>query len=245
MVVPRVARRAAAVITHSEHARSDIQRLLRVASSRVHLVQPGAGRHFRVLPADEVRRTVPPGLPTSDHWVVTLGAVDPRKNTARVLEAFARFRASGCTGHRLVVVGLDHDSSGRLLQRARELGIAEHVTLRGFVTEPELVALYNGAQMFVYASLYEGFGLPVLEAMSCGTPVIASCRTSVPEIAGGAALLVDPTDVDALAGAMRTIAGDESTRQRLRELGLSQAAAFSWEQAAADVVRVYETVAGS
>jgi glycosyltransferase involved in cell wall biosynthesis len=99
--------------------------------------------------------------------------------------------------------------------------------------------------MFVYASLYEGFGLPVLEAMSCGTPVIASCRTSVPEIAGGAALLVDPTDVDALAGAMRTIAGDESTRQRLRELGLSQAAAFSWEQAAADVVRVYETVAGS
>jgi glycosyltransferase involved in cell wall biosynthesis len=245
MVVPRVARRAAAVITHSEHARGDIQRLLRVAASRVHLVQPAAGGHFRVLPEDELRAQLPRGIPTGAPWVVTLGAVDPRKNTARVLEAFARFRASGFAGHRLVVVGLDHDSSGRLLQRAQELGIAAHVTLRGFVTEPELVALYNAAEMFVYASLYEGFGLPVLEAMACGAPVVASCRTSVPEIAGGAALLVEPTDVDSLAGAMRTIAGDGSTRQRLRDLGLSQAAGFSWEQAAADVVRVYETVAGS
>jgi glycosyltransferase involved in cell wall biosynthesis len=240
-VVPRVARRAAAVITDSEHSLADVGQVLGVAAERIHLVRPAAGGEFRVLEAEEVRRSLPPAVPAEARYALVLGAVDPRKNTALVLEAFARFRDSGSHDHRLVLAGLDRLAEAALRRRASELGIASQVTPLGFVTPAELVALYNGASMFLYPSRYEGFGLPVLEAMACGTPVVASCTTSIPEVAGSAAILVEPTDLDALVRAMRLVAEHEPTRRRLREAGLRRAAAFSWDRAARETLAVYET----
>jgi glycosyltransferase involved in cell wall biosynthesis len=239
-VVPRVARRAAAIITDSEHSRVDLQRYIGVPAGRAHLVRGAVGDEFRVLGAEEARAGLPIRVPADSPYVLALGAVDPRKNTGRVLDAFARFRSAGFLRHRLVISGLDHDAGVRLWRRARELQIADHVTMLGFVPVPELVALYNGAQMFVYPSLYEGFGLPVLEGMACGVPVIASSTTSIPEVAGSAAVLVDPTDVEAIAHTMRLVASDEPVRRRMREHGLHQAGTFSWERAAAETLVVYE-----
>lgn len=240
-VAPRVAERAAAVITDSEHSLADVIKVLGVAAERIHLVRPAAGSEFKVLEAEEVRRSLPPAVPAEARYALVLGAIDPRKNTALVLEAFARFHASGAHDHRLVLAGLDRLAERALRRRASELGISSHVTPLGFVTPAELVALYNGASMFLYPSRYEGFGLPVLEAMACGTPVVASCATSIPEVAGSAALMVDPIDPDALVRAMRLVAEHEPTRRQLREAGLWRAAEFSWDRAARETVAVYES----
>jgi len=129
-----------------------------------------------------------------------------------------------------------------LFRRVEELGLTEDVIFTGVVPDEDLPALMNGALLFVYPSLYEGFGLPVLEAMACGVPVITSNVSSLPEVAGDAALLVDPYDVEELAEAMRSLIESEETRADLRNKGLAQAARFSWERTAEETMRVYETL---
>jgi len=235
---PRAVRQPAAIIAISDHTRAELERVAGIPADRVHVVREAAGDEFRPMGEDELREALPPAIRRP--YVLALGAIDPRKNTMRVLEAFARFRAAGLVEHELVVAGIDHGFEARLRARAAELGIAGRVRLLGFVTTRELVALYNGALMFLYPSLAEGFGLPVLEAMACGAPVVASGTTAIPEVAGSAAILVEPTDVVAIARAMLVVAGDEATQRRLRELGLRRAAEFSWRRAAEETLAVYE-----
>lgn len=244
-VSPPAARRAAAVIAVSEHTRAQLERVAGIAADRAHVVREAAGDEFRALPADDALAALPPGVDGARPYVLALGAIDPRKNTLRVLDAFARFRAAGFADHQLVVAGIDHGFERRLRVRAGELGIRDRVVLLAYVTTAQLVALYNRAELFLYPSLAEGFGLPVLEAMACGTPVIASCTTAIPEVAGAAAILVEPTDTNALTGAMRVVAGDAATRGRLRELGPRRAAEFSWGRAAAETLAVYERALGA
>jgi glycosyltransferase involved in cell wall biosynthesis len=142
-----------------------------------------------------------------------------------------------------VIVGQAGWKYGEVLEEARRPDLADRVLLRGYVAESELPALYNHATALVYPSLYEGFGLPVIEAMACGTPVLTSNGSSLSEVAGGAALLVDPLREDALADGLTRLAGDAALRSDLRARGLARAASFSWERTARETIEVYREVA--
>ena len=241
-VVPRIAKRADAIITDSHHSCQDILHILQVPSERVSVVYGAPSPTFRPLPNKEKIEQVKQRYGIKGRFILTLGGLDPRKNIARVLQSFKKFKQQSKSDHQLVIVGLPK-SGQRLFSRiAMEMEIAEQVVFTGFVPEEDLVALYNGAEVFLYPSLYEGFGLPVLEAMACGTPVIASTAGSIPEIAGEAALLIEPKDIEALALAIEQVINDQALRLELIVRGFEQVKKFSWEKAARELLTVYERV---
>ena len=179
-----------------------------------------------------------------EHYALYLGSNKPHKNLSRLLEAWSRLtpHVSRITPHAprltLVIAGAWDPRYPEPRRRAEALGL-DNIVWLGPISEADLPALYSGATLFVFPSLYEGFGLPVLEAMACGTPVVCSNTSSLPEVAGDAALLVDPLDVEAWAEAISRLWGDDDLRRELREKGLAQAARFSWERTARETLAVY------
>lgn len=235
-VLPRVARHARLVLVPSRATRDDVVRLLRVDPGRVRVVPHAAPRTFAAA-VDAPRSD---GTP----YFLFVGNLEPRKNLARALRAFARV-APSVPGLRFVVAGRPgwkYDDVLRELQRPELQG---RVDVRGYVDEGALAALYRDATAFVYPSLYEGFGLPVIEAMACGTPVLTSRVSALPELAEGAALLVDPRDEAALAEAMHALATDAGLRTRLSAAGRARAAEYSWEATADQTIAAYEEAASS
>jgi glycosyltransferase involved in cell wall biosynthesis len=239
-VVPRIAKRADAIITDSHHSRQDIFSLLQLPSEHVFVIYGAPGHAFRPLPNKEMVEKVKQRYRVQSQFILTLGGLDPRKNTTRVLQAFKKFEGRAKSDYQLVIVGLPRNGQKLFSHTAMEIGITEEVVLAGFVPEEDLVALYNGADVFLYPSLYEGFGLPVLEAMACGTPVIASTAGSIPEIAEEAALLIGPNGVEALVLAIEQVVTDQALRQELTARGFEHVKKFSWEKAAKELLAVYE-----
>lgn len=230
-------RRARRVLTISEHARRDIVRLLGVPEPRVDVTYPAAEERYTVLEKDRVAAfRAARGLPET--FILTVGTLEPRKNVAGLLAAYARLRAPRPP---LYVVGGSGWRVSPIFERLGRLGIADDVHFVGFVPDDELPLWYNTARLFVFPSLYEGFGLPVLEALACGTPVIASDVASLPEVGGKAAVLVSPQDTDGLTRAMQRVLDDARLRTELRAAGRIQASRFSWramaEQTAASYAR--------
>src|SRR6185436_7930623 len=169
-----------------------------------------------------------------------VGTIEPRKNLERLLEAFSRACVAAGSGHRLVLAGAQGWGYESVLAKIRTERLEDTVTLTGTVARDDLVHLYRGADLFAYPSLYEGFGLPIVEAMACGTPVVTADVASLPEIAGNATLLVDPRDVAALADAIARGIGDSALRGRLRAAGLERARGFTWERCARETLAVYD-----
>ena len=173
-------------------------------------------------------------------FILAVGVLQPRKNLARLVEAFAAVARS--IPHQLVLVGKEgwaHDELQATIARA---GLGSRIVFTGYVPDADLPGFYNAADVFVYPSLYEGFGLPPLEAMQCGTPVIAGDTSSLPEVVGDAGILVDPRDTGKIAAALADLLRDERERARLRELGFERAKRFSWEETARQTVEVYRDV---
>jgi glycosyltransferase involved in cell wall biosynthesis len=228
--LPRRASQADALIADSAHAAGDIRRFLKAADKRVHIVPLGVGRCYRPAGHLEIKR-VRARYRLERDYILCLGQASARKNLARLLSAYALFsrEARDCD---LVVAGA--------LDAVYASGSG--VRVLGHVPESDLPALYSGALMFVYPSLYEGFGLPPLEAMACGAPVVCSAATALPEVVGDAALLLDPYDVAALADALRRVWSDAALRQLLHGKGLARAQEYGWERTAAETVKVYEGV---
>jgi glycosyltransferase involved in cell wall biosynthesis len=239
-VVPRIAAGATSIVTDSDYSRQEILQYLSVNPSQVHTVYIAPGPAFRRLPDPAEAAAICARLGLSGPFIVGLGAVDPRKNTLRLLEAFAAARPDLPAGCQLALVGLPAGVQTGLSAAVDRLDLAGAVRLLGFVSEAELVALYNQATVMAYPSLYEGFGLPVLEAMACGAPVISSNVTSIPEVAGDAALLIDPRDPQALAQALIQVATDPARQAELRRRGLAQAGQFSWAATACAMLALYE-----
>lgn len=205
----------------------------RLLADNVTVVPLAAGGMFHpVEDAGEIARVrakyrIPHGM----RYVLSLCTIEPRKNLGRALEAFGRFvEASGLQDVVFVLAGGKWGRfEGKWAATLDKLGkVREHVVHAGYVDDEDLAGLYSGAEMFVYPSLYEGFGLPPLEAMQCGTPVITSNVSSLPEVVGDAAITVDPNDIEALSGAMRRLAVDSVQRVELRDKGLARAAGFCW-----------------
>jgi glycosyltransferase involved in cell wall biosynthesis len=229
------ARRARQVLTISQHSRRDIVRLLGVPEQRVQVTYPAADERFLPLPPDEVaafrrRKNLP------DPFVFAVGTLEPRKNLVGLLEAYARLERPRPP---LYVGGGAGWRFSPIFQTVERLGLADDVTFLGFVPEQELPLWYNAARLFTFPSLYEGFGLPVLEAMACGTPVITSTASSLPEVAGQAALLVPPHDSVKLAHEMQRVLDDPGLRKEMRAAGRIQASRFSWRALADATVAAY------
>lgn len=237
-LVPMVARAARLVLTPSESTRRDVLRLLGLDPARVRVIPYASGPAFRPTTPDPARLEA---LGVRSPYFLYVGTVEPRKNLARALRAFARV-ASELPDHRFVIAGQRGWKYADVLREIARPELASRVTLLGYASEADLPALYAGATAFVYPSLFEGFGLPVVEAMACGTPVLTSRTSSLTEIADGAALLVDPLDETALAEGLVRLGQDAGLRGDLRARGLARAAQFSWDRTGRETALAYREV---
>jgi glycosyltransferase involved in cell wall biosynthesis len=229
------ARRAAVVLTVSKHSRRDIAELLDVPKKKIHVVGNCVGPNFR--PVDEAAvRAAREACGVEGDYVLYVGNFGPHKNVEGLLRAFAGLDESLRAAHRLVLAGSEDRGAGRVRRHAQKLGVADRIVFTGHVPDEHLPALYAGAAAFATLSRWEGFGLPVLEAMACGTPVLGSDRASLPEIAGDAALLVDPDDDNACAAALERALTDDDLRSKLRAGGPRRAKRFTPGRFAARVL---------
>ncbi len=229
------ARRARRVIAVSAHAADETAHLLGVPRARIDVVYHGVDPQFRPLPAETVQRfRAAAGLP--ERFVLFLGTLEPRKNLVRLVEAFARLRDPAL---KLVIAGGRGWYDEEVHARVEALELNDRVVFPGYVPAEDLPLWYNAAAVFAFPSLYEGFGMPVLEAEACGTPVLTSNCSALPEAAGNGALLVDPLQVEAIAAGLERLFHDETLRGELRQRGLAHAARFTWQQTAAETVAVY------
>jgi glycosyltransferase involved in cell wall biosynthesis len=238
--IPAGARHARAIIAVSAATKRDVVRTLKVPEAKVHVVYEAAAPQFRPLgrtpPVEAVRRKY--ALPES--FALYVGTIEPRKNLVRLFEAFQQVRRQGCRASVLALVGNRGWSDAVILASVERLGLGGAVRILGQAPTDDVVALYNLADVLILPSLYEGFGLPVIEAMACGTPVVTSPNGALAEIAGDAAEYVDPTQVESIAAGMRSVLNDPERRALLRAAGLRRAAQFSWEATAAQTRRVYQ-----
>jgi glycosyltransferase involved in cell wall biosynthesis len=245
LTVRRTARSAAHVIATSEYSRRDICQTYGLAPTRVSVTHAAPAPHFRPATADEIGR-VRQSYGIRGDYVLAVGSIQPRKNLARLLRAYSdlRSRRVGDKLPSLVIVGKRAWLYEETLRAVEECGVRSSVIFTGYAPEADLPALYSGALCFAYPSYFEGFGLPPLEAMACGTPVLTGDRTSLPEVVGDAALTADPFDTGALAAALARLVEDASLRASLRERGLRRAASFDWRETARQTLEVYQRATG-
>jgi len=241
--VPLSIRRAAAVLTVSEFSKRDIVRRYCVPSERVFVApnapEPTFQQMHDIARLEEVRER----YDTGKHYILCVGNLQPRKNLRTLIDAYVRLRQADAIRHKLVLVGRKGWLYDDIFATARASGFSNELVFTDYVPQKDLVAMYNAADLFVYPSIFEGFGIPPLEAMACGTPVVTSNTSSLPEVVGDAALTVDPLDVEALAGAITRVLNDMDLQSNLTVLGLRRAALFSWDATARTILDVYRGVA--
>lgn len=245
-ILPYAARRADAVITVSECSRRDLAQALQVAEARIRVTSEGVDPQFAPVPDGPARRALLERYGVTWPYVLYVGGINPRKNISRLFEAYAQVLAAyGAGGHaapRLVIAGKRQWRTEEIEATFRRLDLGEHVHFTGYVNDADLPGLYSGAELLAFPSLYEGFGLPPLEAMACGTPVVTSDVSSLPEVVGDAALTVNPFDVEALAAALMRVLTDSTLRKDLRERGLRHAARFTWSRTARETLHIYRSL---
>jgi len=236
--LPRTVRWADRVITDSEHTRRDLIRMLGISPQRIDVVYLGVHQAFRPLEdrhrLSEVRHKyrLPPSI------ILYVGTLEPRKGLDTLIAAYAALASD--IEHDLVIAGKSGWYTEPLFREIQAQGLTGRVHFTDYVADEDLPALYNAADLFVFPSRYEGFGLPPLEAMACGTPVVCSDASSLPEVVGDAALLVPPDDPDALAAVLHRVLGDRALQGTMRAMGLDRAGGFTWDKTARQTVEIYE-----
>jgi glycosyltransferase involved in cell wall biosynthesis len=241
MLVRESARKADHIITVSEHSKRDIVETYGVDPDKITVTYEGAGSEFVPLERGKARQEVAQKYGIRKPFILYVGRLQARKNLARLVESYARVRKAGFD-HQLVFVGKQDSLFQQVTARIRELEMQEDVVQLGYVQGEDLPRLYNAAEVFIYPSLYEGFGLPVLEAMACGTPVITTQGSSLAEVARDACLLVDPLDEASIASQLQSILADPRLRERLSQAGLKRSRQFSFVNTARQTLGVYERV---
>lgn len=238
-ILSRSVKRADRVITVSGHTRRDLVADLDLPEEKIAVVYNGIDRAYRPLGEAESRERIDRRLGFAGSFLLYVGRFDPYKNVVGLIRAFERFLRGRSDGPRLVLAGHPDPRYPQAKAAVFELQLGSRVVFLDGVEEEELVALYNRARILVLPSLYEGFGLPPLEAMACGTPVIVSDRGSLPEVVGEAGMIVDPDNPTALASAIGDLWDSDELRSSLRERGLVRAAEFSWKRTAEETLEVY------
>ncbi len=246
------ARSAAAILADSEATRQDLVRHCQISEEKISVVYPGRDETLTQISDPATVAGVRARYGLNESYLLYVGTLHPRKNLVRLVQAFNMIVQSPVSGFQSPISNLQLVLAGQkgwlydeLLSKVRRLGLADRVLLTGYVPRDDLAALLSGARAFVYPSLYEGFGLPVLEAMACGTPVICSNVSSLPEVAGDAALLVDPLDIEVLAQALHDVITDDGLGRELVARGYRQIERFSWRRCAQETLQVFDKIAGS
>jgi glycosyltransferase involved in cell wall biosynthesis len=242
VVMPRSVQKADHVIADSQATKDDLINLYSTSSDKITVLLSGINSRYKSINDVNCLMTMRSkyNIPQTP-YLFTVGTVQPRKNYSRVIRALKILRERGydlC----FVIAGGKGWLEGEMYQTIRATGMADYVHLIGFVDEEDLPALYSDAVCVVFPSLYEGFGFPVLEGMACGTPIVTSNVSSLPEVAGDAALLVDPLDVEAITHAIQRILDDSELRQTLIQRGFEQIKHFTWEKSAQNLVQIYKNV---
>jgi glycosyltransferase involved in cell wall biosynthesis len=237
------ARRATRVMTVSESSKRDILRFVDVPPGKIDVIYNAYDERFGVEPREEDVVRVRERYQLHDEFVLYAGNVKPHKNLERLIEAFNLVRQSGLDHLKLVLIGDEISKYAALRRAVHRHQLHKYVRFLGYMPEETLAVMYRLASVFVFPSLYEGFGLPPLEAMASGTPVVTSNLSSLPEVAGDAAVLVDPYDPQAIANGIHLVLTDESLRRDLRRKGLARAGQFSWAQSVRRVRQIYDEAA--
>ena len=244
--VAQTVKRAAKIITVSEFSRAAILSAYDIPSEKVHAIPNAANPDFRPIGRERAQKSVRERLGMDAPFVFSVGDLQPRKNQIGLIAAFAQLlHAIPSLRHHLVLSGKETWYTPRVREAARTSGFANRIHFTGFVTDPELLELYNACDCFVFPSFYEGFGLPILEAMACGRAVACSNTSAMPEVADGAGLLFNPHDTGDIARALKDILIDPELRSRLERLGVQRAAHFTWQKSARATLDVYREVAAS
>jgi len=240
--VRRTAKAAARILVPSEYTRGDIIKTYGIDPRRITVTPLAAPAHFAPAKDEAEVTRVREHFKISGDYILTVGSIQPRKNLAHLMAAYSDLRRARPKANlpRLVLVGKLAWLYDETLRAVQEYGLSDLTVLTGYVTETELQALYSGALCFVYPSYFEGFGLPLLEAMQCGAPVIAANRTSLPEVVDDAGLLVDPFDKEALVSALARMIDDPRLRSKFRAKGLERARRFSWRETARLTLEAYK-----
>ncbi len=238
--MPLFCRRASAIITISESSRQDLLRAYAVDPANVHVIYEAAAPHFVPQPVTRIAE-VRARYALPDQFLLTVGTIEPRKNLERLLDALLILRRAGHDAH-LVIVGSRGWLTEGFERKLASFPARAAVHLPGYVADADLPAVYSAARITVLASVYEGFGLPVLEGMACGSPVVCSQTSSLPELGGQAARYFDPYSVDDMAVTLATVWQDDGLRDEMRTQGLAQAARFSWARTATETLAVYRGV---
>ena len=245
LTVRRTARRAAHIITVSEYSRVDISRTYGIAPDRITVTPEAAPRHFAPITNETELRRIRERYGIQANYILSLCSIQPRKNLVRLIEAYSCLRGVHPEGKlpQLVLAGKRGWLDNETFRAAERNAVGGDILFTGYVPEPDLVGLYSGAICFVYPSYFEGFGLPVVEAMQCGVPVVTGNRTSLPEVVGDAGLLFDPFDTQALVNALTQVISDPAYRAKLRAKGLERARTFNWKTTAQLTLGAYQVAA--
>ncbi len=245
-LVARASHHATQVIAISQHVKQDIIDVLRIPAERIHVIYQAAGEEYRPVVDPQRLAQARARYGVGERYIFYLGGLDQRKNVPQLVRAFAHLYAKIGDPHlQLLIAGNPDKQKGDLFPDPRpvasSLGIEGQIIYR-FIEEEDKAAMYSGASLFVFPSLYEGFGLDPLEAMACGAPVVCSNRTSLPEVVGDAALLVDPENITALVEAMRSVLLNDELRDNLRARSLQRAKVFTWRKTANETLAVYQKI---
>ncbi|UCC86222.1 MAG: glycosyltransferase family 4 protein [Anaerolineales bacterium] len=232
------------IIAVSQSTRQDTIKLLGVPEQKITVIHEAANPIYQPVDADRARRYVAQTYDIDQNYILFVSTIEPRKNLPGLLQAYRKLLDDYKRPEKLVMAGSQGWLSDEVYDSVRTLNLDDHIRFLGRVPSEHLVYLYNAAHLLVHPSFYEGFGLPPLEAMTCGTPVIASNVSALPEVVGDAATLIDPHDIDGLTVAMWRILTDEDLRASLIAKGLKRAKMFSWRRAAQETLDVYHQVAG-
>ncbi len=239
-MIPRTVSRSKKLIAVSNNTKNDLERSFGLNSDRVSVIHEAADPSFRKIEDTETLETYRRKEQLPENFILYVGNTKPYKNIRTLLEAFKLLKATLDTDCSLVIAGKRDRFYPSTLQTINELDLLPHVKFFDNFTEKELPLLYNLAKLFVFPSYYEGFGLPPLESISCGTPVIASNSTSLPEVLGNSAILVKPNNVNGFAKAIKDVLTDEGLRKQMSQKGITQSNKFSWEKTAKETLNVYK-----
>jgi len=237
---PRTLKTADKIITVSNSTKNDLMNHFNIPKEKIRVIFEAADEKFKSLNNKETKE-VKYKYHLNFPFILYVGGLAVHKNIPALIKAFYKVKKKGIQ-HKLVITGTKRWKYKEIFETIDKLDLQNDVVFTGYVSDEDLPALYNAADLFVYPSIYEGFGLPPLEAMACGTPVITSNTSSLPEVVGDAGIMVDPYDVNGLADAMHEVLANEGLRANMIKNGLERAKMFSWEKCARETLKVYEEV---
>jgi len=243
LVVPRVVKKSCRITTVSHFEKNRIGEFFGMKGNpRLKAVYNGVGAHFKPVTDKNELSRINEKYRLPEHFFFFLGNTDPKKNTRGTLKAFSGYLKQNSAGEQLVMLDYDRAELEKILQDIGDPALADHIVLTGYIANTDLPGIYSQCDLFLYTSLRESFGIPMLEAMACGAPVITSNTSSMPEVAGDAALLIDPFKPEEITEAMIKLKSDNRLRETLIQEGFIQAAKFSWKAMAGHVLEIYREV---